>query len=554
MDDAALKSRPATGRTQPAAARAADQIGMVTAVSGFKLTCALFGADAASGSTAAFERVQIGALIKIPTPTTTAFGFVDNLALQNHALAASAQNLAVADIELLGELIAPASGGPPVFSRGISVYPVLGAPAFPASPDDLARIYAKPNTWTLPIGTLHQDSSKVAHLVSQELLCKHSAILGTTGSGKSCALTIILRSLLQAHPNGHVVLLDPHGEYGPAFQGMAERITTQDLELPYWLLSLEEMTEVLCSREPVARSREANILKDIIVAAKRDFLGLESDNTYMTVDTPTPYRMTSVVQRISEAMGRLDKPDSSLPYLRLTTTIDNLRQDKRYAFMFGGLTVRDNMAEILSRILRIPVDGKPITIFDISAVPSEIVNVVISLVCRIIFDFAMWSDREHAVPLLLVCDEAHRYIPRDESLGFEPTRRSISRIAKEGRKYGISLCLVTQRPSEISESILSQCSTVFALRMTNEKDQNLVRRTLPETAAGLLNTLPTLRQQEAVAVGEGVPHPMRIRFGDLDPKFRPKGDATNFPKAWEDDRRGRAYLSTIIERWRSQSG
>jgi DNA helicase HerA-like ATPase len=185
--------------------------------------------------------------------------------------------------------------------------------------------------------------------------------------------------------------------------------------------------------------------------------------------------------------------------------------------------------------------------------PSEIVNVVVSLLCRLIFDFALWSDRTKAVPILLVCDEAHRYVPNDNSLAFEQTRRAISRIAKEGRKYGVSLCLVTQRPSEISESILSQCSTVFAMRMTNDKDQNLVRRTLPETAAGLLNTLPTLRQQEAIAVGEGVPHPMRIRFRSLDPSLRPQGDATNFPKAWATDTMGTPFLTEVVDRWRWQS-
>jgi DNA helicase HerA-like ATPase len=303
----------------------------------------------------------------------------------------------------------------------------------------------------------------------------------------------------------------------------------------------------------VTRSRESNILKDAITAAKHSFLGAEGEESFVTVDTPSPYRMSSVVQRISEAMGRLDKPDNTLPYLRLMRTIEDLRQDKRYAFMFDDLTVRDSMSEVLSRILRVPVNGKPIAIFDLSAVPSEIVNVVVSLVCRLIFDFALWSDRDEAIPLLLVADEAHRYIPSDESLGFEPTRRAIARIAKEGRKYGVSLCLVTQRPSEISEAILSQCSTVFALRMSNEKDQNFVRRTLPESAAGLLNTLPTLRQQEAIVVGEGVAHPMRVRFADLDPKYRPKGDATNFPKAWQGDVHGRKFLDNIVDRWRRQS-
>jgi uncharacterized protein len=552
MDDTSPRNELLQGSAElSAGTQAPGPIGMVTVVSGFKLSCVLFGAEAQSGSQAAYERVQIGDLIKVPTSTTTSFGFVDSLALKDPS-GAGGRGLAVAEVELLGEIIAR-TGKPASFSRGISVYPVLGAPVFQASPADLDSIYSKPTSPSLPIGVLHQDPSKTAYLISQEFLCKHSAILGTTGSGKSCSLTVVLRSLLQAHPNGHVVMLDPHGEYAHGFGSMAECVNTHNIELPYWLMSAEEITEVLCSREPIARSREANILKEAIIAAKHSFLGEDSAETFVTVDTPTPYRMPAVMKHISEAMGRLDKPDSTLPYLRLMGTIEDLRQDLRYAFMFPGLTVRDNLSEILSRILRIPVNGKPITILDISSVPSEVVNVVVSLLCRLIFDFALWSDREKSVPILLVCDEAHRYVPNDNSLGFEPTRRAIARIAKEGRKYGVSLCLVTQRPSEISESILSQCSTVFAMRMTNDKDQNLVRRTLPETAAGLLSTLPTLRQQEAIAVGEGVPHPMRIRFNDLDRSLRPQGGSTNFPKAWEKDHEGLGFLTETVDRWRWHS-
>jgi DNA helicase HerA-like ATPase len=524
------------------------QIGTVTAISGFKLSCLLLPASGDSGTSEAYAAAQIGALVKIHTPQTTCFGFIGSLTLHNPTIDAS---FAVAEIDLLGEFVERSVNGM-VFARGVSVYPVLGAPAYAASPEDLATIYARPGAPNLAIGTLHQDRQRPAYLLSQEFLCKHSAILGTTGSGKSCAVTLILRSLLQAHPNGHVVLLDPHGEYGAAFAGMAEIITPENLQLPYWLLSLEEMVEVLCSRDPATRSREANILKDLILAAKRDFLGDAGQDAYLTVDTPVPYRIAALVHRISEAMGRLDKPDNSLPYLRLLTTIETLRKDRRYAFMFSGLTLRDNMTEILSRILRIPVEGKPITIFDISLVPSEIVDVVVSLLCRLVFDFALWSDHEEAIPVLLVCDEAHRYIHADESLGFEPTRRSIARIAKEGRKYGVSLCLVSQRPSEISETILSQCSTVFSLRMSNDKDQNFVRRVLPESAAGLLNTLPALRQQEAIVVGEGVTHPMRIRFADLEEVHRPRGESTNFPRAWQEDVASRAFAAKIVERWRRQ--
>ena len=553
MDDTSPRpDLPNASMGRSAATHAPGQIGMVTVVSGFKLSCSLFGADGQAGNRAAYEHVQIGDLIKVPTSTTTSFGFVDSLALKDPS-GGSGRGIAIAEVELLGELVARTDGKPPSFSRGISVYPVLGAAVFPASPADLDSIYSKPNSPSLPIGVLHQDPSKTAYLISQEFLCKHSAILGTTGSGKSCSLTVVLRSLLNAHPNGHIVVLDPHGEYSHAFGNMAECINTHNIELPYWLMSAEEITEVLCSREPIARSREANILKEAIIAAKHSFLGEGSTETFLTVDTPTPYRMPAVVKHISDAMGKLDKPDSTLPYLRLIGTIEDLRQDLRYSFMFPGLTVRDNLTEILSRLLRIPVNGKPITILDISSVPSEVVNVVVSLLCRLIFDFALWSDHAKSVPIMLVCDEAHRYVPNDSSLGFEPTRRAIARIAKEGRKYGVSLCLVTQRPSEISEAILSQCSTVFAMRMTNDKDQNLVRRTLPETAAGLLNTLPTLRQQEAIAVGEGVPHPMRIRFNDLERSLRPQGGSTNFPKAWETDHEGLGFLNETVDRWRWHS-
>jgi uncharacterized protein len=528
--------------------RLAGQIGIVISVTGTKLSCLLFGQSAPGSNDAPYTAAQIGALLKVPTPHSAAFGFVASLSFEE---AGGDTPAAICEIDLLGETIE--RNEKLTFVRGIATYPVLGGPVFAATSDDIGIIYAKPSTWTLSIGTLSQDETRPAYLLSQEFLSKHSAILGTTGSGKSCALTLMLRTLLTAHPNGHVVLLDPHGEYGAAFPDIAEVMTPDRLQLPYWLFSFEEIIEVLCSKDPIARSREVPILKEVIMQARSDFLGNDiSKISTLTVDTPTPYRMTSVLQRINEQMGKLDRPDSSLPYIRLASTIEALRKDRRYAFMFEGLTVRDNMSEILSRILRIPVEGKSITILDISAVPSEIVNVVVSLLCRLIFDFALWSEREEAIPILVVADEAHRYIPRDEKAGFEPTIRSIARIAKEGRKYGVSLCLVTQRPAELSETILSQCSTVFALRMNNEKDRGYVRAMLPDDAAGLMAALPTLRQREAIAVGEGVTHPMRIRFTDLDPKFRPRGEAANFPKAWQNDLKGRDFVTGIVERWRQQ--
>ena len=529
-------------------------IGIVNSSSGNRISCLLERKGRDEKPRHAYPEAQIGSIVKITTErNSTTYGFVDSVALHLASADLPGAGYAIAEIELFGEIVDRKSTGPGRFTRGVSQYPVLGASVFAANHKDMAVIYAKPDAWHVEIGRLYQDSDQPAYLISQEFLCKHSAILGTTGSGKSCAVTLILRALLSAHPNGHAVLIDPHGEYAPAFAGLAEVITPHTLQLPYWLLNFEEICEVLCSKDPIARSREVGILKDHIVAAKRELAHNIPNAPNITVDTPVPYRLSTLVQRLSEGMGKLDKPDTSLPYLRLLTAIEAYQADRRYGFMFSGdLTVRDSMAQIVSRLLRIPVDGKPVTILDMSAIPSEIIDVVVSLVCRIVFDFAVWSERSEAVPVLLVCDEAHRYIPADESAGFEATRHAISRIAKEGRKYGVSLCLVSQRPSEISETALSQCSTVFALRMASEKDQKFVRGTLPESASALLNTLPALRFQEAVVIGEGITHPMRIRFLDLEERYRPRGSSVNFPKAWESDFSKSDFVARTIDRWRRQ--
>jgi hypothetical protein len=226
--------------------------------------------------------------------------------------------------------------------------------------------------------------------------------------------------------------------------------------------------------------------------------------------------------------------------------------DKRYAFMFSSFLVQDNMQQVLARILRIPVQDKPITIIDISGVPSEIVDVVVSVLCRVVFEFALWSERAKAPPILLVCEEAHRYVPRDDQTGFAPTKRSISRIAKEGRKYGLSLCLVTQRPSELSVSSLSQCNTIFALRLGNEHDLEFVRNAVPDSSRWLTDALPALNTQEALVLGDGVSVPMHIRFDELAEAHRPASTTPPFSAAWQREIEDRGVIAETIERWRHQ--
>jgi hypothetical protein len=253
-------------------------------------------------------------------------------------------------------------------------------------------------------------------------------------------------------------------------------------------------------------------------------------------------------------MGKLDKPDTSMPYLRLKTRLESLRDDRRFSFMFSDwLLGQDALSQIVGRLLRIPVSGKPLTIMDLSGVPSEIADVVVSLSCRLIFDFAVWSDRGRMPPVLLVCEEAHRYVPADERVGFAAAARAITRIAREGRKYGVSLALISQRPSELSVHALSQCGTIFALRLANELDQRFMETVMPDAARGTLAALSSLGTQEAIVCGEGVPLPMRIRFDDLPRTHRPRSDGADFAKAWQADSADADFRDEGVRRWRQQS-
>jgi hypothetical protein len=348
-------------------------------------------------------------------------------------------------------------------------------------------------------------------------------------------------------------MLDPHNEYAPAFGKRAELLNPGNLKLPYWLLNFEEIAEVLVSRDSPERAyAESAILRSAILQARRGACGSDVNTDHITVDTPCPYRLSELVRLIKEAMGAFNKAESTAPYQHLIARIDSITTDKRFDFMFSSFMVNDTMAHVLARILRIPVDGKPVTIIDLSGVPSEIVDVTVSVLCRLVFEFALWSPRDKAPPILLVCEEAHRYVPRDDQAGFAPTKRSIARIAKEGRKYGLSLCLVTQRPSELSISSLSQCNTIFALRLGNENDLTFVRHAIPDSARWLTDAMPALNTREAVVIGDGVPVPMHIRFDELAPEHRPASTTPAFSDAWQRDVADDGLIAETIERWRFQ--
>jgi DNA helicase HerA-like ATPase len=355
-----------------------------------------------------------------------------------------------------------------------------------------------------------------------------------------------------------MVVLDVHNEYPMAFGEQAETIDPGNLNLPIWLLNFQELTEALTSKDS-SRDAEAEILSDGVVYAKRRFLDAStvrstalarrtSESNGISVDTPTPYRLSDVVSFIDEQVGKLDRARSTVPYRRLKARIETLVSDQRYSFMFGSLTVQDTMSETLGRLFRVPSDGRPITVINLSSVPAEILDVVISVIARLAFDLAVWS--KGGLPMLLVCEEAHRYAPAGDLDKFAPTRQALSRIAKEGRKYGVSLALVTQRPSELDPTVLSQCSTAIAMRLSTEKDQAVMRANTHDGALDLLDFLPLLGDREAIAFGQGVAMPMRIRFDDMGPDTKPKNHSLGFSESWKNPNMDFAQLEAIVTRWR----
>ena len=544
------------------AEQADRSIGRIVSVTGAKAIVLLDGpmASADGRSKLSAHRPEMGTLFAIETTNTVVLAIVSALNVPVPAQREGDNELWIAELGLVGELLKAGNGRVATFNRGVSVYPTLGDRVRIASRAELEQAFCGDRRSSVRVGCIRQDPSISATVRVDELLGKHFAILGTTGTGKSCTTALILRSILQKHPAAHMVLLDPHNEYAPAFGEWAEVISQRNMQLPYWLLTFEELIEVIIG-DPAERKAEVEILQELIPLAKARYgsgrgnareVGLRrSTDVKFTVDTPVPYRISDLTQTIDDRMGKLENKRDLSPYRNLKTRLEMISLDPRYAFMFGSVTVFDSMAQILGRIFRVPVNDKPITILELTGLPSEIINVVVSVLCRMTFDFALWSEGQ--VPVTLVCEEAHRYVPSKPNLGFEPCKRAIAKIAKEGRKYGASLCIVTQRPAEIDATILSQCNTVFALRMSNDRDQEIVKSAIADTGSGLLEFLTALGQREAIAFGDGVTLPVRIKFDELPKHCMPRSSTARFSEKWQLPVTDNGFLESIVERWRNSS-
>ena len=552
MDQPAPRIAPFAGEPSPAPRSVpARGIGAVTAVAGGSSEVSLDAAalldlaESADPSIAAAG--QVGTQVKVRVGGAWLIANIRSLRLEvapGERIAAQIDFLGEGDEEkLTGKLYK--------FRRGVTRYPTPGSPVFPVSTADLRQIYAADDRAHVEIGTVFPTRDIRASLYVDALLGKHFAILGSTGTGKSTSTAAILHKICEMAPRGHVVMIDPHGEYASAFKGNGALYDVGNLAMPYWLMNFEEHCEVFLTSAGSERQIDADILAKCLLAARaKGRLGQEIAK--LTVDAPVPYLLSDLSQLIQLEMGKLDRAGDTAPYLRLKTKIDEIKGDPRYGFMFSGMMVADTMADFIARVFRLPGDGKPISIVDLSGVPSEITSVVVAVLSRMVFDFAIWSRNEPQRPILLVCEEAHRYIPAERNADGSSVCRILSRIAKEGRKYGVSLGLVTQRPSDLAEGVLSQCGTIISMRLNNDRDQGFVRAAMPEGSRGFLDAIPALRNRECIVCGEGVSIPIRVVFDELDPSRRPASGDPLFSALWREVGQEDQIIERTIRRWRCQ--
>ena len=437
------------------------------------------------------------------------------------------------------------------FRRGVTRYPVPGSHVYAVTSADMKQVYAADGRANVEIGTVFPTKDIRGSLYIDAMLGKHFALLGSTGTGKSTSAALILHKICDVAPEGHIVMIDPHGEYSAAFKSNGALFDVNNLALPYWMMNFSEHCEVFVTSKGDEKQIDCDILARCLLQARAKNRIAESVGK-LTVDAPIPYLLSDLTNIIQNEMGKLDKASNSAPFLRLKGKIEEMKADPRYNFMFSGMLVGDTMSDFISKIFRLPAHGKPISIIDVSGVPSDITATVVAVLSRMVFDYAIWSRNEPQRPILLVCEEAHRYIPSDRVAGDSAVRTILERIAKEGRKYGVSLGLITQRPSDLAEGVLSQCGTIISMRLNNDRDQAYVRAAMPEGARGFLDAIPALRNRECIICGEGVSIPIRVALDTLEEEKRPASEDPLFSVLWQETGGEDQILDRVVRRWRSQ--
>ncbi|MDB1931725.1 ATP-binding protein [Clostridium tertium] len=425
----------------------------------------------------------------------------------------------------------------------------------------------------LCIGTYTLNNNAKAWLDGNKLFQRHAVIAGSTGSGKSYTVATIIEQVSKLKACNAIVF-DIHGEYRPIIgegikhykiAGPSDSISSENMFIPYWLLTYDEMISLMLDRSDNNAPNQAMIFSQAVLQEKRELLiriGKTEIINNFTIDSPIPYSLDNLMNILNDkntemVTGSNGKPKQGDFYGKLSRFIQRLdakKCDKRLNFMFSNdknLLKYEYMNELCNKLMAPLCNEGGVKIIDFSEVPSDILPLIVSLIARITFSIQQWTDKEKIHPIALFCDEAHLYIPATVNQGVESTSlSSFERIAKEGRKYGVGLVVITQRPSEVNRTVLSQSSNFIAMRLTNADDQNVVKKLLPDSIGNFAELLPILDIGEALIVGDASLLPSRIKIDE--PQKKPNSATVKFWGEWSKER-VENNITIAVEALRRQS-
>jgi DNA helicase HerA-like ATPase len=525
---------------------------------------------------------QIGTFVKFPIGNLTLYGLVSSVSNTPSSIDNVEYEPNYGSRFLQVQLIGEKLGNDP-FEKGIGTYPTINDEVHIVTEEDLKEIYGVKQEGFIEIGK-HASSENLPVYVSlHNLVLRHSAILGSTGSGKSNATAHIIKSILDSCNGARLVLVDTHGEYSSAFDGKAKifKINEQEnpLLIPFWTMNFDELSFFLVGRPEGQERPEDKQLREKVLELKQVNAALLKagivNADYVTADSPIPFDIKQMWYEFDREMNatynnasdhstqnelceeegdaKILKParfqphssNNSIPYKSKKQTmypyvgkIYSRLKDSRYSFMFNPPNYYDTTSENdIDHLLRSWIDhDQRLTILDLSGVPFELIDISVGLITRFLYDSMYWGRFEKYTgrnrPLLMIYEEAHSYLPKAEKSSniYGYARKAVEKIFKEGRKFGVGAMVITQRPSEISETILAQVGTFIALRLTNSGDKGTVQSSAPNNMNSLIELLPSLRVGEAIIVGEAINIPSRVRVNMVEP--RPSSNDPDLAKAW----------------------
>lgn len=453
------------------------------------------------------------------------------------------------------------------FDRGVGRYPTTGAEVHAIGTADIAKMFERYQSKGLSVGTVATHPSLRVCLDPSNLFGRHFAILGQTGSGKSWTVAALVQRTVAVMPRAHIIILDLHGEYSYIKDGKREyafreadvrHVDATALEIPYWLMTYAELSDLFIDRSEYSAHNAAAAFRDGLSKLRLEE-GARLSLPRTTVDTPIWFDLLALRKFIEDRNGKV--PNAKGDGLKdgpLTGAFDNFLMrlesklnDVRYDFLLKPKVRKDSesLTDLLRDFVGLGSKKAAVTVIDLSSVPFDVRPTVAAQIGRLAFEFNYWNPKYREFPILLMCEEAHAYIPRASDSQFAGSRKSMERISKEGRKYGVGLAVVSQRPHEVSETVLAQCGTFICLRITNSDDQAYVRSLVPESEGDLVSVLAGLGRGEALVLGEAVPLPTRLQF-DM-PNPTPNSDDVDFFNQWKVGPTD-LDVEAIVKRWRSQ--